>query len=695
MGEPLNVGGTIKSRRNIIENTISDVEKIVLRYNENVFSIEFAALAYLDAEKMTYRYKLEGFNNKWSVTDFKDRKVTYTNLDPGEYVFKVQAVQGEIDPATNEARLLIIVKPPLWRTKVAIVFYFIFLVLILLLFRQFLIEKERLKFQREQAILETHRQQELNTLKTRFFTNVSHEFRTPLTLIMTPLERIIQKSENNENIPTLKLIFQNAKRLLYLVNQLLDFRKMEEQRISINMDYGDIIKFIDEIFLSFADLAESKKIIFTNKPFTNELFMRFDQDKLEKILFNLLSNAFKFTHESESISIVTELLPSGSPDSPIDGQPETLLIRVIDTGIGIPPDKHHKIFERFFQDDQPVGMLNKGSGIGLALTQEFVKLHGGVITLDSEVDKGSRFNVFLPINRNKIEPLSHDFEKETKAEPIENTAESAETTMAHPTHFTILLVEDNEDFRFYLRDNLKVHYNILEASNGKEALDIASQEMPDLIVSDLLMPVMDGLKFCAKLKQDKKISHIPFILLTASLTEEKRLEGFKVGADAYITKPFSFELLESRIRNLISQRDRNRKQYQENFKIEPGTIGITPLDEKLMKKALKIVEDNLNDTEFSVEKMSQELGFSRVHLYKKILSITGKSPVEFIRLVRLKRAAQLLRESQLTVSEIAYQVGFNDPRYFSKQFKSEFNMLPSRYKSEHTSKTPDIRNYFE
>jgi signal transduction histidine kinase/ligand-binding sensor domain-containing protein/DNA-binding response OmpR family regulator len=665
-------------RRPILTKSIINTPEIVLKHKENVISIEFAALSFIDAERIKYRYRLEGFNNNWMYTEGSSRKATFTNLDPGKYTFVVEAFQDENQPFSNHALLSILVKPPLWRTKIAIVCYVLVLISLLLLFRQFLLVRAHLRFQSQQALLETQRQQELNEIKTRFFTNVSHEFRTPLTLIITPLERMIRKGESAEQQPTLKLIYQNARRLLNLVNQLLDFRKMEEQRLSISLDYGNIVKFVNEVYKSFSDLAETKNISYEYHPVPEQLFMRFDEDKLEKILFNLLSNAFKFTHEKGKIIIGLNTIDKNSPDNPLENNLDTLIISISDTGIGIPPEKQELVFERFFQSDQPSNVLRKGSGIGLSLTKEFVKLHDGIIALESEVDKGSTFYVFLPVNQEISENIN-THQKEILAPVLPNTVSESEL-MQKRSDVTILLVEDNEDFRFYLRDNLKSMYSISEARNGKEAWSMIMHELPDLIVSDLLMPEMSGLELCAKIKQDKKTSHIPFLLLTASLTEEFQIEGFQLGADAYLTKPFSFEILESRIRYLIGQRENMRKNYQQNFKIEPGAIGITSLDEKLMTKALKIVEENINDTDFSVERLSQELGFSRVHLYKKLISITGKSPVEYIRLVRLKRAAQLLRESQLTVSEIAYEVGFNDPRYFSKQFKLEFNVLPSQYK---------------
>lgn len=674
-GKPLKVGEKVGKKINL-QKSIIYTKEITLSHKENVFSIEFAALVFMGAEKIKYRYKLENFNENWLFTDYTDRKVTYTNLDPGKYLFRVQLFQNENESSIKEATLNIIVKPPFWRSIYAYIIYTFVLISILLLLRQFLLIRSRLKFQNEQAYLEAQRQQELNTIKTRFFTNISHEFRAPLTLIITPIERILKQNQSPELNNTLKIIFQNAKRLLNLVNQLLDFRKMEEQRLTVNLNYGNVVKFIEEVHKSFNDLAETKNIKYQFKSSVDQLFMRFDEDKLEKILFNLLSNAFKFTHDGDHISVSSEILEAENTENILKNGQDALLIKVNDTGIGIPKEKHDKIFERFFQSEQPSTLLNKGSGIGLSLTNEFVKLHGGLITVDSEIDKGTCFNVYLPINRESIENLS----KQDK-EVLTGSEFKTDITIEQ-SNITILLVDDNEDFRFYLRDNLKTHYKIIEAMNGKEGIDIAINEIPDLIVSDLRMPEIDGLQFCKEIKHNQKTSHIPFILLTAAKTDEEKLEGYKVGADEYITKPFSFEILESRIINLIKQREQSRKVYQKNLLSTPENIGITTLDEKLMKKTLSIIEKNISDSDFSVEKLSNELGFSRVHLYKKMLSITGKTPVEFIRLVRLRRASQLLRESQLTVSEIAYQVGFSDPRYFSKQFKSEFKVLPSKYKAD-------------
>lgn len=673
--EPVKVNENIKGRQ-IINSSILNNQTVKLRYHENILTLEFAAINYLRSKKIRYRYKLEGFNDHWMNADWTSRKVTYTNLSPGKYIFKVQASESNDNWEDAEASMSLVIKPPIYRTFVAYLIYLIIALLILMIFRRFLIIQERMKYEKEQVLQESKRQHELNVLKTRFFTNVSHEFRTPLTLIITPLEKLIKQEQNSEMKSHLSIIYQNARRLLTLVNQLLDFRKMEEKRLSFNPDYGNIVSFTERTVKSFSDLAETKNINLSFKSIAPEIFMQFDRDKMEKVFYNLLSNAFKFTPEGGKIMVHIELHESKQLK-------EKVYIKFIDTGIGISKQKHKKIFERFFQEDAPTNLLSQGSGIGLSLAKEFIKLHHGKIKLESEPEKGSTFIVVLPVIK-KNESLDSGKQK-PELTLTENISKADGALVSEKHDATILLVEDNDDFRFYLRDNLKVHSNILEASNGTEALNVVEKNIPDLIVSDIMMPEMDGLELCKRIKGNPTTSHIPIILLTARITEKDKMEGYNLGADEYIIKPFSFEILESRIDYLLSQRKRFVEAYQKTFKIEPNAKGITSLDEKLMKKALQYVEDNLTDPNLSVESLSSHLGFSRVHLYKKMIALTGKSPIEFIRLVRLKKAAVLLAKSQLSVSEIAYQVGFSDPRYFSKQFKSEFKVLPSKFKADNES----------
>jgi DNA-binding response OmpR family regulator len=467
-----------------------------------------------------------------------------------------------------------------------------------------------------------------------------------------------------------ELIYRNAKRLLNLVNQLLDFRKLEVEEIKFNPSEGDIISFIKETVFSFSDLSEKKDVklhFFSNVERYETLF---DQDKLEKILFNLLSNAFKFTPEHGAISVRLEVTAE-----------HDLLLKVEDTGIGIPADKLERIFDRFFQTELPSTFVNQGSGIGLSITKEFVKAHGGTIEVESQVGKGTCFTVRIPV-KDVLSPgkvLTH----EEVSMPVPMTSPDERGAIAENGQLrqSLLIVEDNEDFRFYLKDNLRMNYQILEARDGQDGWEMVLNHLPDLVVTDVMMPRMNGIELCKRIKQDDRTSHTPVILLTARTAAEQKLEGFEMGADEYITKPFNFEILQSRIRNLIHKREIFQKEFQKRINVKASNLQVTSLDEKLIQKALKIVEEKIADPEFSVEDLSHELGMSRVHLYKKLQALTGKAPLEFIRTIRLQHAAQLLEKSQLTVSEVAYKVGFNNPKYFAKYFKEEFNVLPSVYAS--------------
>jgi DNA-binding response OmpR family regulator len=458
---------------------------------------------------------------------------------------------------------------------------------------------------------------------------------------------------------------------LNLVNQLLDFRRLEVQEVKLNQSEGDIVTFIKEAAYSFTDLSEKKNIEFLFHSDIPSLETMFDKDKLEKILFNLLSNAFKFTSDKGRVEVLVNLLDK------TEEQTKWISIQVKDSGIGIPADKLERIFERFYQHDLPSSMVNQGSGIGLSITKEFVKLHGGIITVESAVNAGSCFTVLLPVVAIKVglsdaeDENYQDLEKEK--EFVTDDGHSVDKKQ------TLLLVEDNEDFRSYLKDNLKSIYHIIEGKNGKEGLNQALKYLPDLIVSDIMMPEMNGMELCKRIKTNQTISHTPVILLTAKTSAEQMMEGFEIGADDYITKPFNFDILQSRIKNLIHQREIFHKDFRKQIEVKATDIKITSMDEKLIQNAIKFVEDNIAEADFSVEDLSHELGMSRVHLYKKLLALTGKAPLEFIRTIRLQRAAQLLEKSQLTISEVAYKVGFNSPKYFAKYFKDEFGMLPSAY----------------
>lgn len=664
--KPVSIGEEINGTV-VLTQSIEETREITLSPAENVFSIEFATLSYLHPEKNKYVYKLEGFNDTWIPADATSRKATYTNLYPGVYTFRVKASNNDGLWNDEGISLTINVLPPFWATRWAILLYVVVFAGALYTFRRIALNRVRQKFKLEQERKEAQHLHELDAMKIRFLTNVSHEFRTPLTLILTPLERIISTTKDAESLNQFYLIQRNAKRLLNLVNKLLDFRKLEVEEVKFNPSEGDIVSFIKDTVYAFSDLSDKKDIALNFKSALASLETIFDQDKLEKILFNLLSNAFKFTPEHGQVSVELTRVT----------QEERSYIRIIvnDTGIGIAPDKLDKIFERFYQADLPEHIVNQGSGIGLSITKEFVKIHAGTVTATSEVGKGSTFMVELPVYE-----VRQTYSEEILPQRLHRHEPGIDEEQGHNLP-SLLLIEDNEDFRYYLRENLKGIYRIYEAKDGGEGLTKTLSLLPDLIVSDVMMPVMDGIELCRKIKGDSRISHIPVILLTARSKDEQKLEGLECGADDYITKPFSFDILNLRIKRLILQQEQLHKDFKKFIEVKASDIKITSLDESLIRKAIECVESNISDPDFSVENLSRELGMSRVHLYKKLLALTGKSPLEFIRSIRLQRAAQLLGKSQLSVSEVAYQVGFNNPKYFARYFKEEFNMLPSAYQA--------------
>ncbi|WP_439559673.1 hybrid sensor histidine kinase/response regulator transcription factor [Dyadobacter sp.] len=663
--------GELISGKPILNKSISETSRIVLKHSQNVFSIEFAALNFLHPEKNRYLYQLAGFNNRWFEAD-NTRKVTYTNLDPGTYVFKVRMKGGG---PSSEQRMELKILPPLWRTWWAYVIYILLVIGALLIARWVLIEREKMNFELEQERRHAQQMHELDLMKIRFFTNVSHEFRTPLTLMLTPLENLLHNIQSDHTVhKQLSLIHRNARRLLNLVTQILDFKKLEVEETHFNPEPGDIVQFIREIAHTFSDLSEHKHISYVFESEVTSRYADFDQDKLSKIMYNLLSNAFKFTPENGQVAVRLRITPD--TDSK-----EQLEISVQDSGIGIPQEVQQRVFDRFYQHPMPDHMINQGSGIGLSIAAEFVKMHGGSIDLQSSEEQGSTFTVTLPLSESapRTMPLEEPEEIVPEQPEVDVALTSGTPGRKRPV---VLLVEDNDEFRNYLKEVLGREYQILEAANGKLGLNATLEHVPDLIVSDVMMPEMDGIELCKTIKTDRRISHIPVILLTAKAEEEQQLQGYQTGADAYVTKPFRLDILQVRIRNLIRQRDQLQKQFQQHIQVRPSEVQVRSLDEEFINKAIGVVEDNLANPEYTVEELSDAMSMSRVYLYKKINSLTGKTPIEFIRIIRLRRAAELLEKSQLSVSEIAYQIGFNNPKYFARLFKEEYNVLPTEYRRQ-------------
>lgn len=697
----------------ILHRALTETRSITLGPRDNVFSIEFASLGYIPNATNKYAYTLEGFNKSWLMTDGRTRKATYTNLDPGEYTFRVRATDEDGVWYDNVAVLKVVILPPWWKTAWAYAAYVLLLAGGLYLWRRTMLRRARMRFALEHERRETRRMHEMDLMKIRFFTNMSHELRTPLSLILAPVEKLLSKAGAcaagvgaagtgyaDDPRQQYELIRRNARRLLHHVNQLLDFRKMEVNELRLHLREADVIKFVRESSLSFADLADKKNITFNYTEDRRSLITRFDQDKLERILFNLLSNAFKFTPENGSVSVGVSTL--------VRDYDVLLSISIRDTGIGIPADKQGKIFERFFQHEIPETMINQGSGIGLSITQEFVRMHQGRLQVESEVNRGSCFTVELPFEKVELAvrgddgfaaglstdavagpALSADGDFADEAvvhgdEPAVNgfAARGGRLPSAAPVDApTILIVEDNEDFRFYLKDNLRAHYKIVEASDGKEGWKKVLSAHPALVVSDISMPHMDGIELCKKILSDERTRQTPVILLTAMTGETVELQGLQTGATDFISKPFNFEVLLSKIRNIVQHHATVRKTYQRQVLAGPTPVEPASADEEFLREVLAYIEKEMSNGDLSVEELSTRFHTSRSTFYKRVLLLTGKTPVEFIRHIRLRRAAELLEKSQLNVAEIAYEVGFNNPKYFTQYFKAEFGCIPSAYRS--------------
>lgn len=650
--------------RVLLEKSIGQTEQIKLKYSDNYFSLTFAALDYCMPSKSRYYYKLEGFNDQWLETDRTGRRATYTNLNPGTYLFKLMAVNNDGVESEEPVKLRIVISPPIWNTIGAWIVYILIALAAIIWYRRRTVLEAEKKIAYAQDRLKMNQQLQIEEMKLRFFTNISHEFKTPLTLILTPLEELRKQEEEEERQNLLGVIERNARKLLILVTQLLDFRKLDAKAHKILKSHGDVIQFLREQAQLFNEAMYKKQINFTFDSEPSSLFMWFDADKLSKVLVNILSNAYKFTSEGGNVAVSLELLGE-----------DRLSVTITDDGIGIPEAELEKVFDRFYQVESSEEKNYQGSGLGLHIAKEFIELHGGEIKAKFLSEGGTCFVFTLPITREGEE------EMEAAVEGLEN--DKLDVSVAESSQEgklpKLLIVEDNTELRLFLTDRLKNDYILFQAADGVEGQEIAFEEIPDLILSDVMMSGKNGIELCQTLKADIRTSHIPFILLTAKSGEESKLEGLNAGADDYITKPFNLNILKAKIRNIVEARKRVQDEFQQQIKIEPSKIAISSLDEKLISKALEYTEQNMSNPEYSVEELSRELGMSRVHLYKKLSSLTGKTPIEFIRIIRLKRAAQLLMESQLTVSEIAYEVGFNNPKYFRKYFKDEFGILPSQY----------------
>jgi len=639
-------------------------DKIKLAYNHNDITVYFSTDNYSNSDRTTYKYKLDGLDDDWIICPPGMHHATFTNLTPGRYTLHILATNFDGFESQEERTIKIIIEAPWWVTWWAQLLYLIIgLCAIVFTVRHF--HKRSINRLRQQQTEELAKKtEELNQMKFKFFTNISHELRTPLTLILSPVESMLKENHDERNQRRLNTVKANASRLLYLVNQLLDFRKNEMAGLELHLSEGDLVSTIRNACESFTEIADKKDINLEFISDVQTLDMSYDNDKFTKILLNLLSNAVKYTGDGGKIEVRLER------------HDNTVKVAVADNGKGISDvDKAH-IFERFYRSSDKSD-LTTGTGIGLSLVYEYAKLHGGLVDVSDNKPAGTIFTVSIPFRESSKQTVkSEDTEVEkTDAKVTVDENPNIEDKKAH-----VLFIDDNHDLIEFLKDEFEPVYDITTAFNGVEALEKLKEDTFDLIVTDLMMPEMDGIELSRKIKSDSKTVDIPLIMLTAKQDMGSIIEGLTLGADDYITKPFNNEILALKMARLVRLREKGFKRSL--IDPTPSQIEITPLDQQLVEKAVKYVEENISRSDLSVEELAQNMGMSRVHLYKKLSALTGKSPIEFIRLLRLKRATQYLVESQLTIAEIAYKLGFNNPKYFSKYFKDEFGMLPSEYQNK-------------
>jgi signal transduction histidine kinase/ligand-binding sensor domain-containing protein/DNA-binding response OmpR family regulator len=655
MNQPAEPGISINNQV-ILKKALLCTSQILLNWWNRSFSIEFAALHYANPLGNKYRYKLEGYDKQWINTDASNRVASYSRIPSGTYTFKVYGANSDGYWSLQPAVLTIKILPPWWFTWWAWVLYLLLAFILVYFISRYVSGK-----------IELRKNEEIHNAKMQFFTEISHEFRTPLTLIIDPLEKLNSGEQDPQTIKKYySLMLRNARQLLLLINQLLDFRKLEAGKLSLNKENSDFVIFIKAAASAFEARAKEKNIRFYLNFEVEKLEFSFDPTKLNMVINNLLSNAFKYTPNGGTVGITLKS----------DGT--HVCIKVNDNGTGISQEEQSRIFEIFYQS--PQNNTNKqGSGIGLALTRELVMLHGGTITVESEMGQGSCFVVILPlIDSTQI--------KSGKSESIlsESQPKITEPLASHTGNEfggkpLVLMVDDNADIREYAGINLKPDFRLEFAEDGSKGYQIARELLPDIIISDVMMPVMDGIEMCRLLKSDERTSHIPVILLTARQSDEAKTEGYETGADAYITKPFNSKVLFARISNLLEQRRRLREFFSNGSALELKKIAVNKTDEDFIKKVIKLIEENLEDEDFDIDLLAEKLTMSRSQFYRKIKALTNKTLLEFVTTIRMNKALEYLVSGAYNISETAYKVGFSQPTNFTRTFTRHFGTSPSNY----------------
>ena len=659
----------------ILSKNISDTKSITLKSWQTAFSLEFVVSNYISGQHNTFAYKLDGYDKEWYyLTD--RRSVSYSNLPHGTYHFMVKAANNDGKWNTTPTILEIVILPVWYKTWWAILLFLSTSIgFITFVFRFFWLRKN-MEAELEIERRDKEHREEINQMKMRFFINISHELRTPLTLILAPLQEVISKINDRWTRNQLEYIQRNANRLLHLVNQLMDYRRAELGVFELKIKKGNAYRLIRENFLYYDKLARHKEIHYAFHSELEDKEEYFDPNYLELIVNNLLSNAFKYTDNGKSITVT------------LKEENNCLILQVSDTGIGIPINKQGKVFERFYQ----IESQHIGSGIGLSLVQRLVDLHHGHIELESEEGKGSTFSVYLPqdLSVYKVSERA-DSNASKEEEQVYSTnskdmyfidtekMESEAIETGDKKRGTILIVEDNQEIRHYLSSGLAGLFNTLEAGNGEEALEKLKDNEVDIIITDVMMPVMDGIKLCKNIKQNIRTCHIPVIILSAKTDIKDQLEGLQVGADDYISKPFAITVLTSKIQNMMRTRRHMLEKYAKSLEVEPEKITFNAMDEELLKRAVSIVEENIDNIEFSTDEFAQKMNMSRSNLHLKLKAITGESAIDFIRKIRFKKATELLKSGRYTVAEVSSMVGFNSSSYFATCFKKYVGCLPTEY----------------
>lgn len=648
--------------------------KIELPHKYNNFSIEFAALTYKNPELNRYAYRLQNFDRDWQYTDADRRFAYYNNLPSGTYTFQLKATNENGEWSGYVRELTVVVLPPFWATWWAYLLYVIIVSVIgVSIYRT---AKNRILLRNALRLreIEKAKAEELNHAKLQFFTNITHELLTPLTIISATVDELKTQAPSHNDLYT--VMNSNIQRLIRLLQQILEFRKAETGNLKLRVSPGDIAAFVKNAAESFQPLVKKRKIHFSFLCDPESMIGYFDMDKLDKILYNLLSNAAKYNKEDGFIQV------SLSYD---ETDKDFVLLKIKDNGKGISKEKQKNLFKRFYEGDYRK-FNTIGTGIGLSLTKDLVELHEGTISVESEVDHGTEFMVRIPIERSYYDEEQIDDEAISLMQDsvnYEDTQEDADVETQEVTikANTILLVEDNGELLHLMTKLLSREYNVFTAQNGKEGIAVLEKEDVDLIVSDVMMPEMDGIEFCKYVKGHLEMSHIPMILLTAKNKEEDRAEAYEIGADAFISKPFNLTVLHARIRNLLKYKERMARDFKNQIVFEVKDLNYTSLDEDFIQRAIHCVNNHLEDPNFDQAQFADEMRTSKSTLYKKLKSLAGLNTSSFIRNVRLKAACRIMEEkgTNVRVSELAYAVGFNDPKYFSSCFKKEFDMLPSEY----------------